>query len=57
MEENIHEHNVTWVDTRASEAYIPACIRKLTWNCCRKLLEARKRVKCMGSALSLTRVS
>ncbi|KAL9994293.1 hypothetical protein Hdeb2414_s0003g00114371 [Helianthus debilis subsp. tardiflorus] len=33
-----------------------AYTRKLTWNCCRKLL-AKKQVECMGSALSLTRVS
>ncbi|MFS8029996.1 putative transposase, Ptta/En/Spm, plant [Helianthus anomalus] len=26
MEGNIHEHNVTWVDTRASEAYVSSVI-------------------------------
>ncbi|MFS7900578.1 hypothetical protein Hanom_Chr04g00312141 [Helianthus anomalus] len=27
---------------------IPACIRKLTWNCCHKLLEAKKKGKMYG---------
>ncbi|KAM0045684.1 hypothetical protein Hdeb2414_s0009g00306861 [Helianthus debilis subsp. tardiflorus] len=50
-----HQHIIIMLSINMER--IPAYTRKLTWNCCRKLLEAKKQVECMGSALSLTRVS